>query len=309
MRIAYFPKNKKEVSLFAPKFNSLGIEFDVFSPNDTWLSLINHPQTGSGPSPDLNDLAYGQVENMSFSSFDLIFQRPISSWLEEYGPRCFQFFFETMWIASQQVPVINHPRSIYLSARKHLCLSILSKNDLPIVPFFVSPNPIRNIHITNSTIHSPCVIKALQSAGGIGVMLAKDDVCLGDTLSLFHMNKQPAMIQPYIPSSYDIRILLVGNEIIAAIKRQGSIYKHNISLGATAEALDKQYIPAEMAEDAIKASEVLNLDIAGVDILDTSEGHKLLEVNPSPSFEATARASGVDVTGAISRHLIGRAKA
>ena len=70
----------------------------------------------------------------------------------------------------------------------------------------------------------------------------------------------------------------------------------NIHKGASGEAVT---LPDEHTRLAAEASAALELEIAGVDLLETNEGPVVLEVNPSPGFEALELVTGIDIAGAI----------
>jgi gamma-F420-2:alpha-L-glutamate ligase len=93
------------------------------------------------------------------------------------------------------------------------------------------------------------------------------------------------IFQKYIQSSHgrDVRLLVVGGKVAAAMERRSRNggFKSNISLGGVGEAINP---PSEMAELAIKAAEVLRLDIAGIDVLYDERGYRICEANSSPGF-------------------------
>ena len=146
----------------------------------------------------------------------------------------------------------------------------------------------------------PFVLKPFYGTHGTGVMLLDTPtslVSVVDTLCDLH---QDYVIQPFIKEAdgVDIRVLVVGGKAVAAMKRRASPeeFRANIHRGASAEPLklSEAYIPISVA-----AAAALDLEVAGVDLLETAEGPVVLEVNPSPGFEALEAVTGVDIAAAI----------
>jgi ribosomal protein S6--L-glutamate ligase len=114
---------------------------------------------------------------------------------------------------------------------------------------------------------------------------------------------QDIVLQQYIAEAKgrDIRAIVVGGRVVAAMRRQAKAgeFRSNLHRGGLGlrVALDQRYRRA-----AIAATAVMGLEMAGVDMLETREGPKILEINSSPGLEGIERASGVDVAGAIVRH-------
>jgi ribosomal protein S6--L-glutamate ligase len=121
---------------------------------------------------------------------------------------------------------------------------------------------------------------------------------------------QEILLQELIAESRgkDVRALVVGDRVVAAMRRtarQGE-FRSNLHRGGEAEALD---LPRPYAAAAVKAARVIGLEVAGVDMLESRDGPKIMEVNSSPGFEGLETATGVDCAGAIVEHAIGFARA
>ena len=120
---------------------------------------------------------------------------------------------------------------------------------------------------------------------------------------MLERNMRP-LVQEYIEESHgqDIRAFVVGGKVVAAMRRKarGGEFRSNFHLGAKVEKLE---IPDKHSEIACKAAETMGLDIAGVDLLESSRGALVLEVNSSPGLEGIEAASGVNVASKIIQHL------
>ena len=118
------------------------------------------------------------------------------------------------------------------------------------------------------------------------------------------------LVQTYIEESHgkDIRVLVVGGKVAAAMRRQasGSEFRSNFHLGGSVERVQ---LNEEFVSVALSAANILGMDIAGVDLLESANGPLVLEVNSSPGLEGIEGASRVTVAGAVAEHLNKRLEA
>src|SRR5206468_10515023 len=100
----------------------------------------------------------------------------------------------------------------------------------------------------------------------------------------------------------DIRALVVGRKVVAAMRRQAVAgeFRSNLHRGGSAT---KVRLPAEYRKTALAAAKVLGLRVAGVDLLESKEGPMVMEVNSSPGLEGIQKTTSVDVAAAIIEHL------
>ena len=151
---------------------------------------------------------------------------------------------------------------------------------------------------------APVIIKLLEGTQGIGVILAGSRKVAEAIIETLQSARQNVLIQKFVSESKgtDIRALVVGDRVVAAMRRraQGDEFRSNVHRGGKAAPieLDEQY-----ERVAIRAAHIMGLNVAGVDMLESSEGPQVLEVNSSPGLEGIERATGVDVAGTIIEHL------
>ena len=305
MRFAYFPKDERERPIFEAEFKKRGIAVDIFEPTTLWLRILrNQPTTGAGAP---SRLGAPPPQDIPFSQADLVFQRSVPSWDKVYGSHVASFFTDVLSLLEADLPVINPIQATLNAQRKHVALFLLSRAGLPVLDTFCSPDPIRNVNITNN-IPPPYVVKTTRGSGGLGVVLAPDKAVAGDLASLFFHNRQVPIIQHFASARYDIRILVVGSSALAAIRRTGTIHKHNISLGASASPIALSDLQHGEENMAVVATHTLGLEIAGVDLIQTPDGPQILEVNPSPAFYALQQATHLNVPAHIVTPLMRTAK-
>ena len=160
-----------------------------------------------------------------------------------------------------------------------------------------------DIQLIEDTIGFPVVVKTLNGALGIGVFLLESRSAFQDLMELVgETNPNLQLIfQKFVSVSKgrDLRLLVVDGEVVAAMERraQDGGFKANFSSGASVH----EFIPDQEAIDiALKTSEVLEIDIGGIDLLfKEGGGYTICEANTFPGFKGLEQASGVNVAGKI----------
>lgn len=195
---------------------------------------------------------------------------------------------------------VNSSRGIVHSRDKLRCLQVLSKEGIGL-PKTVFTNYSRNVeHVVESAGGAPVVLKLLEGTQGLGVVLAENQNAAQSVLEAFNGLKARVIVQEFIKEAggADIRAFVVDGEVVGAMKRQGKEgeFRSNLHRGGSATILE---LTEEERITAIKAAEAVGLGVAGVDLLQSSRGPLVLEVNSSPGLEGIERATGVDIAGRI----------
>lgn len=181
-------------------------------------------------------------------------------------------------------------RSLQLLARKGV--------GLPNTGYANDPDDIQDL--IKMVGGAPLVIKLLEGTQGIGVVLAETRKAAESVIEAFMGLRANIMIQEYIKESggSDIRCFVIGDKVVAAMKRQAlpGEFRSNLHRGGTASLI--KITPTERAT-AIKAARVVGLNVAGVDILRSERGPLVMEVNSSPGLEGIETATGKDIAGLI----------
>lgn len=116
--------------------------------------------------------------------------------------------------------------------------------------------------------------------------------------------KQNVLIQKFVAESKgrDIRAFVVGDRVVAAMRRvaQGQEFRSNVHRGGIAEPVE---LSDEFRETAVRASQIMGLRVAGVDMLESDSGPQIMEVNSSPSLEGIEQCTGLDVAGAVIEYI------
>jgi ribosomal protein S6--L-glutamate ligase len=154
----------------------------------------------------------------------------------------------------------------------------------------------------------PCVIKLLEGTQGMGVILAETQASAKSIIEAFSAANINILVQEYIKEAAgsDVRALIVGGEVVAAMKRTGRPGDFRSNLHRGGKAVKAELTPEERRV-AIRSAEVLGLNVCGVDMLRAGRGPVVLEVNSSPGIEGIEEATGADVAGSMIRFLERRA--
>ena len=148
------------------------------------------------------------------------------------------------------------------------------------------------------------VVKLLSSTQGKGVVLAETRKAAESLVDAFRGLDANFLVQEFIneAAGADTRCFVIGNKVVGGMKRQAAKgeFRSNLHRGGTASAVKLTRAERDIARDAAK---VLGLRVAGVDLLQTDEGPKVLEVNSSPGLQGIEGATGKDIAGMIIEHL------
>jgi ribosomal protein S6--L-glutamate ligase len=209
----------------------------------------------------------------------------------------------------QGVFPLNESVAIGRSRDKLRALQLLAREGigLPVTAF--AHGPRRAEDVIKEVGGTPCVIKLLEGAQGVGVILAETAASAKSIIEAFSAAHMNILVQEFIKEAggTDVRALVVGGAVVASIKRCCKIgdFRANLHRGGKAEPV---VLSEEERRTAVRSAEVLGLHVAGVDMLRSNRGPVVIEVNSSPGIEGMEQASGADVAGAMIEFLEQRAR-
>ncbi|MGH8555633.1 MAG: 30S ribosomal protein S6--L-glutamate ligase [Gammaproteobacteria bacterium] len=195
---------------------------------------------------------------------------------------------------------LNESVAISRSRDKLRALQLLSRKGigLPVTGFAHKPDDIEDL--IQMVGGPPLVIKLLEGTQGMGVVLAETHNAAKSVIESFLGLKVSVLVQEYIKEAggSDLRCMVVGDKVVAAMKRQsrGGDFRSNLHRGGAASLIK---ITPEERSTAVRAAQTMGLNVAGVDILRSNHGPLVLEVNSSPGLEGIEVATGNDIAGAI----------
>jgi ribosomal protein S6--L-glutamate ligase len=198
----------------------------------------------------------------------------------------------------------NSARSIITSRDKLRSLQFLSRHNvgIPKTTFVRDKNDV--MPAIARVGGAPVIIKLIEGTQGIGVLLAESEKSAAAIIELLQNQKQNVLIQKFVAESKgkDVRAIVVGDQVVAAMRRraQGQEFRSNVHRGGQTEQveLDEAYKVA-----ALRATQIMGLRVAGVDMLEGADGPQVLEVNSSPGLEGIETCTKLDVAGAIIEYI------
>lgn len=195
---------------------------------------------------------------------------------------------------------LNESVAIGRSRDKLRSLQLLARDGigLPVTTF--AHDPKQTTEVLAVTGGSPLVIKLLEGTQGIGVVLVDSDRSAKSVIEAFRGAGVNILVQEFIKEAggSDIRALVVGGKVVAAMQRTGAKgeFRSNLHQGGTAQAVK---ISPEERSTAVRAAKSMGLNVCGVDMLRSNHGPVVMEVNSSPGLEGVEKATGIDVAGKI----------
>ena len=195
---------------------------------------------------------------------------------------------------------LNESVAITRGRDKLRAMQLLSRKGigLPVTGFAHSPDDIQDL--IQMVGGAPMVIKLLEGTQGIGVVLAETPQAASSVIEAFMGLRAYILAQEFIKEAggADVRCLVVGDKVVAAMKRQAKEgeFRSNLHRGGSASLLR---ITPEERSTAIRAASIIGLSVAGVDILRANHGPVVMEVNSTPGLEGIETVTGKDVAGLI----------
>jgi ribosomal protein S6--L-glutamate ligase len=235
-------------------------------------------------------------------TFDAVIPR-IGASITFYGTAVVRQF-EMMGVYS-----VNESVAISRSRDKLRTLQLLSRKGigLPVTGFARSPDDVDDL--LNLVGGTKVVIKLLEGTQGIGVVLAETRKAAESVIEAFMGLNANIIVQEFIEESggSDIRCFVVGDKVVASMRRQGKEgeFRSNLHRGGTAQLVK---ITPEERSTAVRAAKIMGLNVAGVDLLRSNHGAVVMEVNSSPGLQGIEGATGKDIAGMIIEHIEKNAK-
>ena len=203
--------------------------------------------------------------------------------------------FESMGIYTT-----NTSTAITQSRDKLFSLQLLIKKGLNIPTTGFANSPIDTNDLIDMVGGAPLIVKLLEGTQGSGVVLAETRKAAESVINAFKALHANLLVQEFVKEAdgKDLRCFVIDNKVVATIQREAAPgeFRANLHLGGTASVVR---ISSEERKLALDAAKTLGLKVAGVDIIRSSKGPLLLEVNSSPGLEGIETATGKDIAGMV----------
>ena len=263
------------------------------------IDVINTTQCYANITSDRPELLY---RGATLTGYDAVIPR-IGASITFYGLAVLrQFEMMGVW-------PLNESEAIGRARDKLWALQIMSRLGigLPVTSFANSAR--RAEELIRMVGGPPVVIKLVQGTQGLGVVLGETMPSAKSTFEAFRGAKINILVQEFVKEAEgaDIRAFVIGDRVVGTMKRQSGPgeFRSNLHRGGTSEKID---ITEEEHSAAVRACEVLGLNVAGVDMLRSSRGPVLIEVNSTPGLEGIERSTGNDIAEQIITFMEDNAK-
>ncbi len=199
---------------------------------------------------------------------------------------------------------LNSSSAITQSRDKLYSLQLLLNHEVDIPTTGFANSPLDTDDLIKMVGGPPLIVKLLEGTQGKGVVLAETKKAAESVINAFKSINANILVQEFIKEANgkDIRCFVIDGKVVAAIQREAlpGEFRANIHLGGTASVIK---VTPEEKRIAIKAAKAMNLKVAGVDIIRSSKGPLLLEVNSSPGLEGIEGATNKDIAGKMIRAI------
>src|SRR3990167_4864803 len=266
-----------------------GHEIDVLNTLRCTVNIASHRPTVS-------------YNGQTLRGYDAIIPR-IGASITHYGLAILrQFEMGGVWSLNESV-------AIGRSRDKLRSMQILAKHGIGLPLTAYANDPKQAEELIRAVNGPPVVIKLLEGTQGIGVVLAETMSSAKSVVEAFRGANVNILVQEFIKEAggTDIRALVVGGKVVAAMKRTGSPdeFRSNLHRGGSAELVK---ITPEERTTALRAAKHMGLNVCGVDMLRSNHGPVIMEINSSPGLEGIEVATGKDVAGLIIKFIEENAK-
>lgn len=287
IRIAILSRNKNLHSIrrLLQEAKRLNVQCDVIDPLE--CQVIVEGKTS-------HILFHGQV----LPHYDAVMPR-IGTSITDYGLAVVKHF------ELQGTYVLNSSQGISDSRDKMRSLQLLSHAKLR-VPTTTLLRGSKNLKgALQSVKEMPVVLKVRRGTQGVGVMLLHSPVSVSSVLDTLNTLEEDVLLQEFLKqgAGRDYRVFVIGGSIVATMMRTApkGEFRSNIHRGGEGSLVT---LPASYRRSAIRAAQVFNLGIAGVDLMEGPNGPTVLEVNSSPGFEGIEKATGKNIASVIMKYVV-----
>ena len=199
-----------------------------------------------------------------------------------------------------EVYCLNESVAISRARDKLRALQLLARKGIgmPVTGFAYAPDDTRDL--MNIVGGAPMVVKLTEGTQGVGVVMCETDTAAESVIEAFRGLDAHFLVQHFVQEAggSDIRCLVIGGKVVASMMRQAKSgeFRSNLHRGGKATPIK---ITPEERSTAVRAAKIMGLNVAGVDMLRTTQGPLVMEVNSSPGLEGIETTNKIDIAGQI----------
>jgi [lysine-biosynthesis-protein LysW]---L-2-aminoadipate ligase len=274
---------------------SLGVFYTIIRPEEKAILAAAEARGVAVERIDDGETTFGLERPAHLPT--VVLNRSVSHTRSLYATRCF---------AHYGVPTVNDPDVVELAGDKIRTSLRLHERGIPTPRTVVALSPEAAMRAIEE-IGYPAVLK--PAIGSWGRLMAKVDDAeeaeqiLEHKAALTSPLHSVVYVQEFVPKpDRDLRVFVVGEEVVAAMYRHSTGWRTNAARGATTEAV---HVTPELADLSLRAARAVGGGVLAVDLMESPNGLTVHEVNPTPEFKALSAATGVDVAGKIVEYAVG----
>ncbi len=201
--------------------------------------------------------------------------------------------------------IINPPLSIERSVDKYCALTLFQENGLPVPRTAVTENHDEALNCFHE-LGGDVVVKPLFGSRGVGATRISDPDVAARVFRTILFHHGVLYLQEFIPHGRaDIRAFVIGNQVVAAMRRIAKTWKTNVSLGAKPVPLN---LSEELKNLAVRAAEVIGCKVTGVDIVEGPEGPLVIELNSQPGWRGLQSVTKINIAAEIISYILSELK-
>lgn len=198
------------------------------------------------------------------------------------------------------LPIINSPSTLEKTVDKFYTSALLADAGLPVPQTVVTESYDQAMEAVKRL--GTVVVKPLFGSLGLGMVAVSDLDVAHRVFRALELGRYVYYLQEFLPhQNQDFRLLVVGSQVIAAMRRQNQSWKTNIACGGKAQPVEPD---PELARLALRAAEILKADYLGIDILISEDQPYILEANGIPGWTGLQSVTSIDIAGAIADHVL-----
>ena len=201
--------------------------------------------------------------------------------------------------------VINPPKAIEISVDKYYSLNLLRQSGIS-VPRTIATENFEEALRAFRELGGDVVVKPLFGSRGVGSTRVSDSEIATRIFRALTYNHEVIYLQEYIEHGFsDIRAFVIGERVVASMRREAQTWKTNVSLGAKPKPVK---LDSELEDLAIKASRIIGCKVAGVDIVESRKGPLIVEINSQPGWRGLQTVTKVNIADEIVKYVISELK-
>ena len=201
--------------------------------------------------------------------------------------------------------IINPPKAIEISVDKYYSLNLLRQSGIS-VPRTIATENFEEALRAFRELGGDVVVKPLFGSRGVGSTRVSDSEIATRIFRALTYNHEVIYLQEYIEHGFsDIRAFVIGERVVASMKREAQTWKTNVSLGAKPKPVK---LDSELEDLAIKASGIIGCKVAGVDIVESRKGPLIVEINSQPGWRGLQTVTKVNIADEIVKYVISELK-